>query len=404
MSLNSPTLVTVEEVLRLIDSEAAALPVRTVALEEALGCMLGETIFADADQPAYDRSAIDGFALPEGSLAGKYALVGEVLPGVSAPVAPRAGEVLRVLTGSAVPAGCALVMQEDATFDAGQVTTHVAGTTKMIRRCGSSVRAGAILVAAGVRLGPGELAVLASAGIASPLVTPLPRVLHLTSGREVVPFASRPELGQIRDTNGPLVGALLREAGAVALPRVHVDESVAALVSAVERSAPWDVLLVSGGASVGPHDRTAEALAELGFTVRVRRVNSRPGKPLILARRGAQWAVGLPGNPVSHFATFHVFVARLLRRLARRPSDFSIEARLAESLPGPGDERETFWPARLTRTADILDVQPLPWLDSGDVRALAGVNALIRMPAGAAPRAGDCVVVLPCGPAQASAL
>lgn len=385
-------LISVDEVLARLDSEVTPRPAGLVALVEALGCVLANDVLAECDQPAFDRSAIDGFAVKAGSAAGDFVLGGEILPGDLAPAIPAEGTALRIFTGSAVPRDCALVMQEDALVNGGRVTLKRAASTDLIRRQGSSVRAGARLLAAGDRIGAGEIAVLASAGVVRPRVIPPPRVLHVTTGREVVPAGIMPGPGQIRDTNGPLVQALLQVAGAVPLASRHVDESADALVTAVHAAGDFDLLLVSGGSSVGEHDRTPQALMALGFELLVRRVNVRPGKPLLVARRGAQWAFGLPGNPVSHFAAFHVFVARAIRRLRGLPTTAFPRVRLGAGTGLSPSVRETFWPAKLGPAV----VCPRPWLDSGDLAALAGVNALIRLPAGLTAVVGDVVEVVVC--------
>lgn len=389
-------LLSVDDVLARLDAEVTPRPPRSVTLEEASGCVLAEDVRAESDQPAFDRSAIDGFAVGAGTAAGDFVLVGNILPGEPAPARPAAGTALRIFTGSAVPPDCGLVMQEDAIVKGGRVTLNRAATTDLIRRQGSSVRAGARLLAAGERIGAGEIAVLASAGAMRPRVIPPPRVLHLTTGREVVPADVTPGPGQIRNTNGPLVQALLKAAGAVPLAPRHVDESVGALVNATHAAGAFDLLLVSGGSSVGEHDRTPQALVALGFELLVRRVNVRPGKPLLVARRGDQWAFGLPGNPLSHFAAFHVFIARTIRRMRGLPAGAFPRMRLGAGAVLSPSARETFWPARLDPAAGPASVCPRPWLDSGDLAALAGVNALIRLPAGRVPVTGDEVEVVVC--------
>jgi molybdopterin molybdotransferase len=288
-------------------------------------------------------------------------------------------------------------MIEDAEVSGVRVTPKRAPEARFIRRRGSSIRAGSRLLTTGSRIGAGEVAVLASVGIAAIHAIPRPRVLHVTTGREIVPCDASPGPGQIRDTNGPLIHALLRGAEAEPLARCHVDEGIESLAGAVMRSGAFDLLLVSGGSSAGLYDRTSQALEALDFSLLSRRVNSRPGKPLIVARRGRQWAFGLPGNPVSHFAAFHVFVARALRRLAGRPAPSGVWAHLGADLPGITGSHETFWPAQAEFSPVGLTVSPLPWLDSGDLKALIGVNALIRLAANARPVAGQAVEVILCG-------
>jgi molybdopterin molybdotransferase len=385
-------IISVAEALARLDSEVMPRSSRPVPLAESLGCVLAGEVRAMEDQPAFDRSAIDGFAVAAGSVAGDFNLAAHIQPGDATPPPPAAGTALRVFTGSALPENCGLVMQEDAVVRGHRVTLNRAASTDLVRRQGSSVRAGARLLAAGERIGAGEIAVLASGGVVRPRVIPAPRVLHLTTGREVVPADKTPGPGQIRDTNGPLVEALLRAAGAVALTPGHVDESTGALVDAVQAAGDFDLLLVSGGSSVGEHDRTAPALTALGFNLLIQRVSVRPGKPLLVARRGDQWAFGLPGNPVSHFAAFHVFVSRAIRRMRGLPVAAFPRMRLGAGAPLSASARETFWPARLGPAT----VCARPWLDSGDLAALAGVNALIRLPAGHVPAIGDEVEVVVC--------
>jgi molybdopterin molybdotransferase len=390
--METSALASVADVVALLDAKVTARASTSVPLEQTLGCVLAQDVFADCDQPAFDRSAIDGFAVLAGTSSGEFVVAGEILPGDAAPAAPAPGEAWRVFTGSAIPPGCGLVMQEEAVLSGGRVTLAGAASEALIRRQGSTARQGDRLLPANDRVGSGELTVLASVGAIRPRVIPRPRVLHLTTGREVVPTGARPGPGQIRNTNGPLLHALIATAGATSLPAHHVDESVAALAQAVQAADAFDLLLVSGGSSVGEHDRTAPALAALGFETLIHRVNVRPGKPLLVARRGEQWAFGLPGNPVSHFATFHVFIARAIRRMRGLPPAPWLRVPLKAGAPLIATPRETFWPAQLSADG----VRARPWLDSGDLVALAGINALIRLPGNRAPRIGEDVEVIAC--------
>jgi molybdopterin molybdotransferase len=394
--MNPGKISSVAEVMGAIDTGVGALPAVSLPLDVAAGCVLDEDVFADADQPAFDRSAVDGFAVAQGSAAGVYEIAGEILPGDRAPASPASGRALRIYTGSAVPADSAIVMIEDAEVSGNRVALTCAPEIRFVRRRGSSAKFGERLLSRGSRIGPGEVAVLASVGKAAVRIVPRPRVLHVTTGREVVSGDRPVEPGQIRDTNGPLVHALLRASGAEPLPRCHVDERVESLTAAVARAGPFDLLLISGGSSAGLYDHTRQALEVLGFTIVFWRVNSRPGKPLIAARRGPLWAFGLPGNPVSHFASFHVFVSRALDRLAGRPAVPFVRARLGADLAGVAGAHETFWPARLETGSGCIEAFPLPWLDSGDLKALIGVSALIRLAPNARPVAGEEVEVIVC--------
>ncbi|MCC5808490.1 MAG: molybdopterin molybdotransferase MoeA [Opitutales bacterium] len=379
-------MISVTEAWEHIDACAQALPAENVALDDALGRTLARSVCAYADQPAFDRSAVDGFALAAGQPEREsYRLAGEILPGQPAPPAPAHGEALRVCTGSALPAGVAVVMVEDAVTDQTTVRFTATPDTSIVRRQGSSMRAGAALLGKGTSVGPGEIAVLASVGVHRPKVVRSARIVHLVTGSEIVPCSEQPAPGQIRDTNGPLLRALL------AGPRCHIrqtlyaDEAVDNALRVLD-GIDFDLLLVSGGASVGPHDNTPALLQSLGFETVFHRVNVKPGKPLLFARSGNRLAFGIPGNPVSHFACAHLFIRRALARMAGRPPAELRAAALADGAPLRPDARECFWPARVsTDETGRATTAPLPWLDSGDIAALRGVDALVRLPGNREP-------------------
>lgn len=378
---------TVSEVWRQLDSLAAPLPAESVPLAAALGRVLREPVTSPEDQPAFDRSAIDGYVAALDTPAGAtLRLAGDIPVGQPALAAPAPGTTLKLFTGSAAPAGpVGLVMHEDTTpsADRASVLLRVAPSTRFIRRRASQARAGDLLLPAGSVLNPGALALLASVGLTSPLVTRRPRVAHLVTGGELVPADATPTPGQIRDSNSPLLAALLATHSADLVAHARAGEAFATTSDAFARlldSAP-DVLLVSGGSSGGDHDHAARVFAAHGFTLAVNQVASRPGKPLLVATRRAQIAFGLPGNPLSHFVCFHLFVARVLARLSATEPDPVVRVPLAPGASLRTDPRETWWPA--TRTP--AGYAPLPWADSSDLTALALTHALLRVPSAAAP-------------------
>jgi molybdopterin molybdotransferase len=375
-------MLSVDEVWSLIDRESRPLAPRRVPLSDSLGRRLAEGIVADADMPAFSRSAIDGYALPEGSAAGWFRIIGEVRPGLP-PFSPlKAGEAVKIFTGSALPeAGIGLVMVEDVAAEADKVLTRVPAARGHVRLKGSQARQGDVLLPAGAVVNAGAVALLASVGATEPLVSPEAKVAHLVTGSELVSAASEPPSGFIRDSNSPLVAALLAEVGAKRTFHHQVSESVEEAVAAL-RELDADVLLISGGASVGAYDGTTEILRRLGFAVHCSKVRSRPGKPLIFATRGSCAAFGLPGNPLSHFVCFHLFVRRAIDVMTGRPPRHTILVRIQGEEPRP-DPRETWWPARVRALEGQLVAQAIPWKDSSDLTALAPANALLRIPAGA---------------------
>jgi molybdopterin molybdotransferase len=375
-------MLSVDDVRSLIDRQVRPFSSVRAPIGESLGRRLAEEIRADADMPAYSRSAIDGYALPDGSAPGRFRVTGEVKPGMPPFVAPGAGEAVRIFTGSALPeSGIGLVMVEDTASEAEGVVTRAPATRRHVRVKGSQAKRGDVLLPAGEIVNPGTVALLASVGATQPLLSPEARVAHLVTGSELVPANTEPLSGFIRDSNSPLIAALLAQAGARRTFHRHVSESVEDAVEAL-KSVDADLLLISGGASVGAYDGTMEILTRLGFVVHCSKVNSRPGKPLIFATRGVCAAFGLPGNPLSHFVCFHLFVRRAIDVIAGRSPQQTISVRIEGEPPLP-DPRETWWPARVWARDARLMASAIPWKDSSDLTGLARANALLRIGSGA---------------------
>jgi molybdopterin molybdotransferase len=228
---------------------------------------------------------------------------------------------------------------------------------------------------------------VASFGISRIKARPSPTVAHIATGSEITPLGTRRRPGQIIDSNSPLVAALVAESHAKMLFHGRADETCDALTSqiatALDRKA--NVILVSGGASVGEHDHTRAALEQSGFTVHFHSINCRPGRPLIFATRGRTVAFGLPGNPLSHLVCFKLFVDRALRRLDGRPPNNPVPVSVAPPHPRR-NSRETWWPANITAKHGALRARFLPWRDSSDLSGIATANGLVRVPATTPPK------------------
>jgi molybdopterin molybdotransferase len=380
-------MLSVAAVWERLDALAAPLPAERVPLAAAAGRVLREPVTAPEDQPPFDRAAIDGYVAALDVPAGASApLVGDIPMGDLAPTSPPPGAAFRLFTGSAVPVGpVGLVMHEDTTADpaAGTVTLRVAPSAAFIRRRASQARAGDLLLAPGATLQAGGLALLASVGVVTPLVARRARVAHLVTGGELIAPEAPAQPGRIRDSNSTLVSALLAQTSAELVAHARAGEgyeATAAAFTGLLDAAP-DLVLVSGGSSGGAHDHTARLLVAHGFTLVVEQVASRPGKPLLVGVRGAQIAFGLPGNPLSHFVCFHLFVARVLARLAGASPAPLLRLALAPGAALRPHPRETWWPA--ARVAE--GYSPLPWADSSDLTALVRTHALLRVPSAVAP-------------------
>lgn len=364
----------------------APLDPAPVPLAEARGRVLRADVAAPEDLPAFDRSAMDGYAVVAGDSSPRLRVIGEVQPGQAPAVVVGTGECARIFTGAQIPAGATQVlMQEDVAREGEWIVPQRREAKPWIRRRGEDARRGEVLLAERTRLGPGELSLLAQLGWTAPLVSPAPRVLHLTTGNELVDPSATPGAGQIRDSNSTLVAGLLAAAGARCIAQGRCGDALEALIGKIEEHsrASWDLLLLSGGASVGDYDFGVRALERLGFAVRFRQISLRPGKPLGFATRGRQVAFVIPGNPVAHFVTFHVAIRLALECLESSPPGWPlVRVELSADLPAKPDARETWWPAHVAAEDGTLRARPLAWQSSGDLRGLVNANALLPIAPG----------------------
>ena len=373
------------EVIKLVRELCRPLEAERVSLANASGRILREPVRATEDQPAFDRSSVDGFAVRMDDTTTRFRIVDEIRAGDWKPRRLQAGEAVRIATGGALPDdGLQVVMREDAEREGEFVSVPRRADARNIRLRGEDARAGQNIIEPGIRLQPGALGLMASVGCAQPLVTRLPRVLHLATGNEIVPPEEQPQRGQIRDSNSTLVRAFLDQ-WRIQPTQLRVPEDEAAARAALEGSArEADLILISGGASVGEHDFTRHLLEQFGFTIHVSKTTARPGKPLIVAQHGNTIAFGLPGNPLAHFVCLNLYVRAALEAFAGRVAEsvFHTGVLLTE-LPADGNARETFWPAHWRLRDGVATLTPLRWSSSGDLTSLASTNALIRVTAGA---------------------
>lgn len=389
-------MIAIEQVWRLIDRKASRLPEENVPLDLAVGRVLAAPVRAVVDQPPFDQSAMDGFAL--GALPGKtsFRVVAHIAAGHAASRRLRPGEAARILTGGMVPRGAvAVARQEDCTTCGDMVRVRMPYPSGAnIRRRGAILRAGAEILSAGRRFLPGAAGLLAACGVSHLLVVRRPRIEHLITGDEIL-SADRPlAAGHLRDANGPLLRALLGAMGLRARQK-HLPDSAAALRRATQTSEA-DLVLISGGSGSGERDHARAAIEAAGFAIHCSSVNSRPGRPLIFASRGKRLAFGLPGNPLAHFVGFHAFVRRALARMEGSAPPRFIKATLRAVVRDPGDGRRSWFPARLTSGARGNEARLLSWKHSGDLTPLVEANALLLDDGDARPpRAGDCVALLP---------
>jgi len=378
-------LPSMDEVRAAIESQCRPLPPIRVSLAEAGGRILREKVCAPEDLPSADKSTRDGYAVLADDSSGEFTVVDTLHAADWKPRQIRPSEAVRVATGASLPCqGLRVVMQEDVERIGDCIRIVEPDDSANVRRQGEDARAGEVLISAGTVLHGGALALLATAGCVEPSVSPRLRVVHFTTGDEIAPPGQRLEPGKIRDSNSYLIRGLLEKAGCDVQHR-HLPEDFEAASAAIAKSGlsleAADVLLVSGGASVGDKDFTRPLLESLGYQISSSQVDLRPGKPLLFGVRGNKVAFGLPGNPLSHLVCFHAFVAVALARLRGAEVSTFRMAKLVEPLLNARCARETLWPGRLDWRPGGAMLRPQAWSSSGDVTCLAVTNALLRVPA-----------------------
>lgn len=371
-------MITVSEALSLIEQRCEPLSGEPSSLNAIAGRILHEDIVSPEDLPPFSRSAMDGYLILAESPTSSLRLSGEIFAG-DPPRLPAPGEALRVSTGCAVPeADVSVIRQEDVSVANSFVnvrTEIVRGS--FIRQRASQAARGDVLLPRGARLNAGAIALLASIGKTHPLVARTVPVFHISTGREIVEASRTPGFGEIRDSNSPMIAALLADQCANLIGHARLPDDPAQVRDALNSPSATAarIILVSGGASVGDHDHTKECLLASGFDIVFAGVAMKPGKPLLVAQRGETLAFGLPGNPLSHFVCFHLFVRHALATMTGAPPPERFAAPLPPDLRSLQDPRETWWPCR-SSPFDLI-----AWRDSSDIRHLASANALVRIPA-----------------------
>jgi molybdopterin molybdotransferase len=389
------------EALARVLEAVTPLAAEEVALEAAVSRVLAEDVRADLPLPGFDTTAMDGWAVRAAEVGATPALLRAAgASGAGAVPGPLpAGAAWKVMTGAPMPSGSdAVVPVEDAAdVDGGMVRLDAAPKQGAhVRRRGEIFETGAVLLAAGRRLTPADLVLAAAAGRGAVRVARAPRAAVLVTGDELVPPGTRPGPGQLRNTNGPLLLAALRRAGAetVSLGVVRDDEAALARALGEALASGPDLLLTTGGISAGDYDYVGKVLAALGARARFHRVSIRPAKPVLFATKGPTLVFGLPGNPVSAAVAFDFFVRPALRRAAgvAPPLPEPVPARLTARLRNKGP-RLAFHPALLSVDRGRLLAEPLPTRGSHDVLNHARADAFLELAPESSWEEGDSVPV-----------
>lgn len=402
-------MLSVAEALSQILAEAQVSRPVNLPLHDALGHVLAEDVLSDMDSPPFDKALMDGYAVVASDIsAGGTPL--EVVEEITAGIVPQrmveAGEATRIMTGAPLPEGAdAVIKVEETELNDGdprqvRILADSALPGQNLIRRGTNKRAGEVVVQAGTQLQAQELAALAEMGCHEVRVFPRPRVAVLATGDELVPIHSKPQPGQIRNSNETMLCAQIQQAGAVAVPLGIARDERSELAARIDAGLEADVLLLSGGVSAGVLDLVPSELQGAGVEQVFHKVRVKPGKPLwfgVLRQDDRSKLVfGLPGNPVSSMVTFELFVRPALRRLMGiDPAEpQTVSARLAHSHSHRGD-RPTYFPASISLAGDGLSVSLANWHGSSDLQSTVGTNGMVVFPPEPVEcSAGDTVEVI----------
>lgn len=360
----------------------------TASIETALGRCLAEDVVADMDLPPFDKSLVDGFALRSRDLArGWYRLtiIGESAAGEPCPYEVGPAEAVRIMTGAVVPEGADAVQMVEHTEELSPreviVQSRVESGEHVLRQA-AEIRKGSSVLKKGRNLDPASIGLLAAMGRTTVRVHRVPTAVLVSTGNELVPAGQALGPGQIRDSNSPMLASLAQAAGMKLSGAEALKDDPEAVKCFLEKHRAEDLLLISGGLSMGGKDFVHQVIKEGHAEVLFHKVAVKPGKPVLAARRGSQLILGLPGNPVSTLVTFHIFVRPVVRRFQGFLATRHQLIRIALNEPvsqKPG--RLFFKPGKLVFGPEGLTVSPLGTQGSSDVAGLVSSDALIQVPA-----------------------
>ncbi|HEX6716035.1 MAG TPA: gephyrin-like molybdotransferase Glp [Pyrinomonadaceae bacterium] len=399
-------MISVAEAIQIVRQQTRTLTTERVDLAQVLGRVLAQDVVADSDLPPYDRAQMDGYAVRAEDVKtapARLRIVGESAAGRGWHQQLEEGQAVRIMTGAPVPAGADSVQQVELTHELRDGTVvellESVETGRSIVKRGAEIKAGEVVLRSGTTINAAMMAVLAAFGYANVEVFRKPRVAVLATGTELVAVDQKPGQDQIRDSNNYSITAYAELAGAVVERLPLTGDETSLLTRQISQAAErCDVIVTSGGVSMGVYDKTKAALKELDAEIFFERVALRPGKPTVFARLpNGTLVFGLPGNPVSVSVTFNLFARTGLLAMqgTTEPALKRETAVLARSVKGT-TERESYLPAQLTTNDDAqLIAFPLKWGGSSDFVAFALTTALVIVPANVkAVEAGSLVTVL----------
>jgi len=374
---------TFDKAYEIVLASATALSNERVGLADALGRVLAEDVVSDIDMPPFDKSAMDGFACRRSDLGNKLEVVETIAAGYTPRKSIGPNQCARIMTGAVVPEGADCVIMKE------YVETHTESTIRFVGekiadnicRKGEDVRAGEVVLRKGTRIGPQHIAVLASVGQAEPLVSKRPRVGVIATGDELVEPGATPGPSQIRNSNSFQLATQVEKAGAVVTNYGIAKDTRGNIDSMLKRALDEnDVVLVSGGVSVGDFDLVPGILKQNNVKLMFEKIAVKPGRPTVFGISEKGYCFGLPGNPVSSFVLFELLVKPFLFKLMGceyRAAAFS--APLAKTVLRKKADRDSWMPVVLTES---YEAAPVEYHGSAHINALCNAQGLICVPVG----------------------
>lgn len=394
-------MIPVSKAKKIIERETTPLGSHCISLDVAVGRVLAEKIVADTDLPPFDRSQMDGYAVDAADTKKspvRLKIVGESAAGKGWHKKMKTGEAVRIMTGAPVPDGADSVQKIELTRETDSYVEIFERTEKgrYIIRKGSEIKKEKVIFKPGERITENMIATLAAFGYAKVKVSKSPHISIIGTGSEIVEINKRPGRDQIRNSNSVMLDVLCRKFGATATILPNVKDEISDLRSQISDAAKvFDLVILTGGVSVGKYDHTKTALSELGATIFFDKVRLKPGKPAVFAKLGNTLIFGLPGNPVSAAVTFHLFVRKAILRL-QSAADSDIRsgyAVLAADAKGAA-ERDSYLPSSLeTNELGQLIAQPLKWSGSSDFIGFSRAVCLVIVPQGEQLKRDDVVSI-----------
>ena len=393
-------MIPISKALKIIEKQIPTLAAEPVELADSTERILAENIFADTDLPPFDRSQMDGFAVRSKDVRNapaKLRIIGESVAGKGFDGKIKAGEAVRIMTGARVPEGADCVQKKELVRETENDSVEILETPKSGQHIVSradEIKSGAQVFSKGALLNAQMIAVLASFGYAHVNVFQKPKVSILATGSEIVHFSDTPQRDQIRDSNSVSLRIFAEKSAARAGVLPLIADDLEQLIKTIEKAAQRsDLLILSGGVSVGDYDFTKPALRELGAEMFFERVALRPGKPTVFARLGDCFVFGLPGNPVSVAVTFFLFVRKAILQMQGAGECGLREgsALLTKNVKG-AKERDSYLPGKLVFNEKAqISVEPAKWGGSSDFVAFSKADCLIKIPQDKKVEAGAVV-------------